>query len=83
VQQLRLHTLSSLAASKEIEIMPSDQDNPRSPARKLPPEDPAARDEGPRLIPFRERRKKERTLEPDQRYLELADVAIQKRKPSK
>ena len=63
--------------------MPNDSDKLPSAPQKLSPEDPAARDEGPRLIPFRERRKKPRPLGPDERYLELADIAIQRKKSSK
>jgi hypothetical protein len=37
------------------------EDNPYSAPQKLPPEDPAVRDEGPRLILLRERRKQPRT----------------------
>ena len=61
--------------------MPHDDDNPHVPPQKLSPEDPEARDEGPRLIPLRERRKQPRLLEPDRHYLDLADVMI--RKPRK
>jgi hypothetical protein len=53
-----------------------------NPAQKISPEDPAARDEGPRLIPLRERRTKPRPLAPDERYLELADIAIYHKKKS-
>ena len=56
--------------------MQRNDHNPSASPRKISPEDPAARDEGPRLIPLRERRKQPRLLEPDRRYLELADIAI-------
>ncbi len=62
--------------------MQTDRDKLNS-AQKLSPEDPAARDEGPRLIPLRERRKQPRPLVPDERFLELADVAIQPKKSRK
>lgn len=62
--------------------MQPDEDMPYIPPRKLPPEDPAARDEGPRLIPLRERRDQPRLFEPEH-YLELADVAIHKNRKAK
>jgi hypothetical protein len=63
--------------------MPRDPDKPISFPQKLSPEDPAARDEGPRLLPLRERRAKPRQLATDERYLELADIAIQRKKRGK
>lgn len=63
--------------------MTNDSDKPPSVPQKLSPEDPAARDEGPRLIPLRERRKKSRPLVPDERYLELADIAIRRKEERK
>lgn len=60
--------------------MPRDPAKPISVLQKLSPEDPAARDEGPRLIPLRERRSKPRPLVPDERYLELADILIQRKR---
>lgn len=45
------------------------------PAKKIAPEDPAARDEGPRLIPLAQ---KAPSADPafNARYLELADIAL-------
>ena len=63
-----------------VETMGSDQPKPHAIPEKLSPEDPAARDEGPRLIPLKERRRQPRSFEPNARYLELADIAIRKRK---
>ena len=63
--------------------MQRNDDNPHIPPQKLSPEDPAARDEGPRLIPPRERRSQPRSLEPERRYLELADIAIRRKKQRK
>ena len=40
---------------------------------KLPPTDPAARDEGPRLIPLKERPSDHPTLD---KYINLADKAL-------
>lgn len=52
------------------------------PAKKIAPEDPAARDEGPRLIPLAQR-----APSPDPafnaRYLELADIALGEKKAKK
>lgn len=52
------------------------------PAKKIGPEDPAARDEGPRLIPLAQK-----TPSPDlafnARYLELADIALGEKRPKK
>jgi hypothetical protein len=59
--------------------MQPDEDKPKTSPRKLSPEDPAARDEGPRLIPLPERREQARLFEPEH-YLELAAVAIRKKK---
>jgi hypothetical protein len=63
--------------------MSGNQDKSHFVPQKLSPEDPAARDEGPRLIPLRERRKQSRPLIPDERYLELADIAIRRKKERK
>lgn len=63
--------------------MQRDQAKPCSIPQKLGPEDPAARDEGPRLIPLRERRSKPRPLMPEERLLELADIAFRRRKRRK
>lgn len=63
--------------------MKNESDKPPSAPQKLSPEDPAARDEGPRLIPFRERRTQPRPLVADERYLELADIAIYHNKKRK
>jgi hypothetical protein len=41
--------------------------------RPIPPTEPAARDEGPRLIPLDDRSKEPSRLE---HYLELADTAL-------
>jgi hypothetical protein len=47
---------------------------PRAPKLKaIPPHEPAARDEGPRLIPLDDRSKEPSRLE---HYLELADTAL-------
>jgi hypothetical protein len=52
------------------------------PARKIAPDDPASRDEGPRLIPLAT---KPLMQEPafSARYLELADIALGEKKSSK
>jgi hypothetical protein len=63
--------------------MQRNEDNSYAPLQKISPEDPAARDDGPRLIPLRERRRQPRLLEPDRRYLELADIAMRPKKQRK
>jgi len=45
----------------------------RQKLRPIPPTEPAARDEGPRLIPLDDRSKEPSRLE---HYLELADTAL-------
>lgn len=45
---------------------------------KLPSTDPAARDEGPRLIPLKERRSAPTPVEVDRRHMDLADIALGK-----
>ena len=52
----------------------------KAPVVKLPPDEPAARDEGPRLIPFPADLKI--NLEPPRvkHYLDLAEKALQERK---
>lgn len=45
----------------------------RSGLERLPPSEPAARDEGPRLIPLEEKVKEPSRLD---HYLELADFAL-------
>jgi hypothetical protein len=45
----------------------------RQTLRPIPPTEPAARDEGPRLIPLDDRSKEPSRLE---HYLELADTAL-------
>lgn len=45
----------------------------RQTIRPIPPTEPAARDEGPRLIPLDDRSKEPSRLE---HYLELADTAL-------
>jgi hypothetical protein len=52
------------------------------PAKKIAPEDPASRDEGPRLIPINP---KPEAPEPafSARYLELADIALHGKKAKK
>jgi len=52
----------------------------KKPVVKLPPDEPAARDEGPRLIPFPADLKL--NLEPPRvkHYLDLAEKALQERK---
>jgi len=52
------------------------------PAQKLAPEDPAARDEGPRLIPLASKAPSA-DLAFNARYLELADIALGEKKPKK
>lgn len=44
-----------------------------APIKAIPPTEPAARDEGPRLIPLDDRSKEPSRLE---HYLELADTAL-------
>jgi hypothetical protein len=52
---------------------------PRSKIKRLPPTAPAARDEGPRLLPLDETTKEPSRLE---HYLDLADAALGlKKKP--
>ena len=50
--------------------------------RKLPSTDPEARDEGPRLIPFTERRRQEMPVENNRRYMDLAERAIRRKPPA-
>jgi hypothetical protein len=52
------------------------------PARKIAPDDPASRDDGPRLLPFASNAA---SPEPafTARYLELADIALNHKKPKK
>jgi hypothetical protein len=45
----------------------------RAPLKPIPPTEPAARDEGPRLIPLDDRSKEPSRLE---HYLDLADTAL-------
>jgi DNA-binding response OmpR family regulator len=52
------------------------------PAKKIAPEDPAARDEGPRLIPLAQRAPSG-DLAFNARYLELADIALGEKKSKK
>jgi len=52
------------------------------PAKKIAPEDPAARDEGPRLIPL-EQKAPLNELAFNARYLELADIALGEKKSKK
>jgi hypothetical protein len=47
---------------------------------KLPPTDPAARDEGPRLIPLKDRPSEHPTLD---KYISLADKALGYKGPGK
>ena len=54
---------------------------PASPKLKpIPPTEPAARDEGPRLIPLDDRSKEPSRLE---HYLELADTALGLKRPER
>jgi hypothetical protein len=48
--------------------------------KAIPPTEPAARDEGPRLIPLDERSKEPSRLE---HYLELADTALGLKRPER
>ena len=50
--------------------------------RKLPPTDPEARDEGPRLIPLAERRHEDIPVAFNRRYQDLADRAIRRKPPA-
>jgi hypothetical protein len=50
--------------------------------RKLPPTDPEARDEGPRLIPLPEQRQLESPVANNRRYIDLADSAIRRKEPA-
>jgi len=51
--------------------------------RKLPPSDPEARDEGPRLIPLStERRQQDIPVANNRRYMDLADRAIRRKPPT-
>jgi hypothetical protein len=52
------------------------------PAQKIAPEDPAARDEGPRLIPLVQK-SSPGDLAFNARYLELADIALGEKKNKK
>ena len=54
----------------------------RRPAKKIAPEDPAARDEGPRLIPLAQKAPLNE-LAFNARYLELADIALGEKKSKK
>jgi hypothetical protein len=58
--------------------------HPKNKPQKISSDDPAARDEGPRLLPLEESRKPPHSASFDQRYLDLADVAMHSkaRKPS-
>jgi hypothetical protein len=54
-----------------------------SDVRKLPPSDPEARDEGPRLIPLAsERRHEDIPVANNRRYMDLADQAIRRKPPA-
>ena len=48
--------------------------------KPIPPSEPAARDEGPRLIPLEDRSKEPSRLE---HYLELADTALGLKRPGR
>ncbi len=72
---------SSRAAKRKPrvgDVRPDGSD--KTPVVKLPPDEPAARDEGPRLIPFPADLKI--GLEPPRvkHYLDLAEKALQERK---
>lgn len=64
--------------------MSSDRSKPaeNESIRKLPPTDPEARDEGPRLIPFPEQRQPEVPVASNRRYMDLADSAIGRKEPA-
>jgi hypothetical protein len=70
-----------LHSPEPMELVNSVQ-NILLPAKKIAPEDPASRDEGPRLIPLAS---KSSMQEPafNSRYLELADIALGGKKPAK
>ena len=53
--------------------MKNKSQKPRQMLRPIPPTEPAARDEGPRLIPLDDRSRETSRLE---HYLELADTAL-------
>lgn len=70
-----------LHSPEPMELVNSVQ-NILLPAKKIAPEDPASRDEGPRLIPLAS---KPAMQEPafNARYLELADIALGEKKSAK
>jgi len=54
--------------------------NASSKLKPIPPTEPAARDEGPRLIPLDDRSKEPSRLE---HYLDLADTALGLKRPER
>lgn len=54
------------------------QSAPSAKLKPIPPNEPAARDEGPRLIPLDDRSKEPSRLE---HYLDLADTALGLKRP--
>jgi hypothetical protein len=52
----------------------------RGALKAIPPSEPAARDEGPRLIPLDDRSKEPSRLE---HYLDLADTALGLKRPER
>jgi hypothetical protein len=61
-------------------IIKKKNEPPRHKIKRLPPTAPAARDEGPRLLPLDETTKEPSRLE---HYLDLADAALGlKKKPA-
>lgn len=56
--------------------MPRPDGESKQPVVKLPPEEPAARDEGPRLIPFPADMRTGMELPRVKHYLELAEKAL-------
>ena len=66
---------ASNRSRKSTDLTPADA--AKKPVVKLPPDEPAARDEGPRLIPFPADQKM--ALEPPRvkHYLDLAEKALE------
>ena len=60
--------------------MKSTDQQDRHTIKPIPPTEPAARDEGPRLIPLDDRSKEPSRLE---HYLELADTALGLKRPDR
>jgi hypothetical protein len=56
--------------------MPGTRSKPHNKPQKISSDDPAARDEGPRLLPLEDTRRPPQSASFEQRYLDLADAAI-------